>query len=212
MDASATSERTEQEEFWSGSFGHDYMARNNSDHMLANNLRVFSNILRNTGYLGSVLELGANVGMNLRALSLLFPGQEQYAVEINPSASEVLRALLGRDQVFEGSVREFSAHRKWELVLIKGVLIHLNPDSLEETYRILAGASGRYVLISEYYNPEPVSVTYRGHKDRLYKRDFAGEFLDANRDFRLVDYRFDYRREYPGLNDDMTTFLLERSA
>ena len=38
----------------------------------------------------------------------------------------------------------------------------------------------KYLLINEYYNPKPVSIDYRGHSERLYKRDFAGEILDID--------------------------------
>ena len=65
--------KTGQEEFWQGEFGTEYIYRNKSGQLLAANTSFFSKVLKRTGKLASVLELGCNVGMNLRALRGLLP-------------------------------------------------------------------------------------------------------------------------------------------
>ena len=40
---------TAQEEFWAGEFGSDYIARNDSDAMVATNLNTFCNALKYAG-------------------------------------------------------------------------------------------------------------------------------------------------------------------
>jgi spore coat polysaccharide biosynthesis protein SpsF len=79
-------------------------------------------------------------------------------------------------------------------------------------YDKLHAATGRYLLVAEYYNPQPVAIPYRGHGDRLFKRDFAGEILERHRGLQLVDYGFAYRRDPQFPQDDITWFLLERKA
>lgn len=208
----ATAYQTEQEAFWAGDFGNDYIDRNASDQLLASNLNFFSKALSSAERPASCIEFGANIGMNLRALAALYPEQEQHAVEINASAAQVLQAQLPNATVHQQSILEFVPPRCWDLVLIKGVLIHINPDALGQVYAKLAQASARYVLIGEYYNPAPVAIPYRGHTDRLFKRDFAGEFLDAHPAFRLRDYGFAYHRDSQFPQDDITWFLLEKKA
>jgi spore coat polysaccharide biosynthesis protein SpsF len=66
------------------------------------------------------------------------------------------------------------------------------------------------ILMGEYYNPSPTAIPYRGHADRLFKRDFAGELLDRFPDLRLIDYGFAYRRDPAFPQDDITWFLLEK--
>lgn len=95
--------------------------------------------------------------------------------------------------------------------LIRGVLIHINPDKLPIVYRNLYQSTNKYILISEYYNPDPVELTYRGHKGKLFKRDFAGEILDTFKDLRLVDYGFLYHRDNNFDYGDSTWFLLEKT-
>jgi pseudaminic acid biosynthesis-associated methylase len=204
--------RTEQEAFWAGSFGTEYIGRNESAQLLASNLKFFAQALRRAGHIGSCLEFGANVGMNLRALKLLYPDIVANGIEINAEAARQLSDLLGADKVFAGSIYDFPGDRQAELVLIKGVLIHLQPTMLAETYRKLVQASSKYVLVCEYYNPSPTSVPYRGHAERLFKRDFAGEMLDAYPALKLVDYGFAYRRDPAHPQDDITWFLMEKAA
>ena len=112
--------RTEQEAFWAGEFGDEYIARNVGDQLLASNLSLFSRALTQTNGLASCIEFGANVGMNLRALKLLYPAQEQAAVEINASAVEVLRKTLAPGSVFHASLLVYAPARQYDLVLIKG--------------------------------------------------------------------------------------------
>lgn len=204
--------KTEQEAFWAGQFGTEYIKRNEGTALLASNLSFFSRALRLVGRPRSCIEFGANIGMNLRALKLLHPQLELRGIEINPDAANALSDFIGEENVFRGSIFDYEASDPAELVLIKGVLIHINPDLLQVTYDKLYASSSRWLLVCEYYNPTPLSIPYRGHEDRLYKRDFAGELLERFLDVRLVDYGFAYRRDPAFPQDDITWFLLEKKG
>jgi spore coat polysaccharide biosynthesis protein SpsF len=65
-------------------------------------------------------------------------------------------------------------------------------------------------MVCEYYNPTPVEVRYRGYDHALFKRDFAGELLDAFPQLSLVDYGFTWHRDTTAPLDDSTWFLLEK--
>jgi spore coat polysaccharide biosynthesis protein SpsF len=202
--------RNEQEEFWAGSFGSEYISRNNSSELLASNLNFFSKALSAITPIESCIEFGANVGMNLLALKQLFPKLDLSAIEINPTAAEELKNMIGNENVKNCSISEATFEKKYDLALIKGVLIHINPNQLNEVYNQLYNASSKYILIAEYYNPSPVSISYRGHSEKLFKRDFAGEFMGLYKDTRLVDYGFAYKRDPLFPQDDITWFLLEK--
>jgi spore coat polysaccharide biosynthesis protein SpsF len=181
--------------------------------LLASNLHYFSQALRRAGRIDSCLEFGANIGMNLRALQLLHPAmQRTMGIEINAEAARRLGQLIGDDNVYQGSMFDYPVGTTVDLSLIKGVLIHVNPDMLGATYRKLVEASHRYVLVCEYYNPAPVAISYRGHTDRLFKRDFAGEMLDQFPELKLVDYGFAYRRDPAFPQDDITWFLMQKEG
>lgn len=202
--------KTEQETFWAGAFGTEYIQRNQGDALLASNLDFFAKALRGTRGVQSCIEFGANVGMNLKALKLLHPGIDAYGIEINADAAKQLAEVIPTSHVHHDSILDFQAQQTWDLALIKGVLIHINPDVLAQVYDKLVAASRRYLLVAEYYNPTPVAIPYRGHSDRLFKRDFAGEIMDRHPQMQLVDYGFAYRRDPNFPQDDITWFLLEK--
>lgn len=201
---------TEQEGFWAGAFGDEYTQRNVGDGWIAANTALFAKVLPRTRAVGSVIELGANIGLNLRAIGQLLPRAELAAVEINASAAKELRGWKGCE-VFETSILDFKPAKQWDLALIKGVLIHINPEHLPTVYDALYQSSRKYICIVEYYNPQPVTIPYRGHTDRLFKRDFAGEVLDRFSTLKLVDYGFCYHRDSNFPQDDVTWFLLEKT-
>lgn len=204
--------KTPQEEFWASEFGTDYIDRNNSAQLLASNLNFFSKALKHAGRVTSCLEFGANIGMNLKALQLLYPCIHLKAVEINHDAAKQLTSLIGERNVFGGSIFEYPVDEKMDISLIKGVLIHINPNMLATVYEKLYQASKRLILVCEYYNPTPTSIPYRGHADRLFKRDFAGEMMEKYPDLKLIDYGFAYRRDPAFPQDDITWFLMQKAS
>jgi pseudaminic acid biosynthesis-associated methylase len=112
--------------------------------------------------------------------------------------------------VYEMSIFDFIPDVKRDLVIIKTVLIHINPDFLPKVYELLYESSSKFICIAEYYNPTPVTVEYRGHNERLFKRDFAGEILSKYPDLKLVDYGFFYHRDNNYPIDDINWFLLKK--
>lgn len=202
--------KTEQENFWVGEFGDEYVGRNQSQTLLASNIALFAKILAQTEAIRSVIEFRANVGLNLQAIRQLQPDVELSAIEINQKAVEALRRW-GKTRVYHQSLLDFVPDYKRDLVLVKGVLIHINPEALPHAYDLLYKTANRYICIAEYYNPTPIEVTYRGYQGKLFKRDFAGEILDLFSDLRLIDYGFVYHRDSCFPQDDVTWFLLEKA-
>ena len=139
--------KTEQEKFWAGDFGDEYIGRNKSEEYLASNLNFFSKAFNQLGQPKSIIEFGANIGMNLRAIKLLFPTIDLFGIEINKNAADELAKFIGKENVFNGSIFEFEATHKCDVSLIKGVLIHINPDMLSLVYEKLYTASNKYILI-----------------------------------------------------------------
>lgn len=202
---------TPQETFWAGEFGSEYAQRNAADNNIAKNLVLFSRILARTHAIASYLELGANQGVNIRALQQLLPQAQATAVEINADAFQILKQLPNLT-AYHQSILNFTPPEIYDLTFTKGVLIHIAPEYLPQVYQTLYKASRRYIVIVEYYNPTPVQVNYRGHQERLFKRDFAGELLDLYPDLRLLDYGFAYHRDPIAAHDDTTWFVLEKTG
>lgn len=202
--------KTEQEEFWSGNFGNEYASRNSSDKLLASNVNLFSHILSHTKNVDSILEVGANIGMNLLAIKKLLPEAGYTAIEINKTACELL-SQYSWINVINNSALQVSGISRHSFVLTKGVLIHINPEKLSLLYQTIYDSSSKYICLIEYYNPSPVEIPYRGHANKLFKRDFAGDMLDKFNDLKLVSYGFAYHRDNNFPQDDLNWFLMEKN-
>lgn len=201
--------QTEQEIFWAGDFGDEYISRNRSSGLLHSKVAMWSQMIRSANRVSSIKELGCNIGLNLKALNHLRPEYQLSGVEINHTAATEAQRL-GIASIKCGTITEPLSDPKADLTFTAGVLIHINPERLPIVYDNLVSLSSRYILVAEYYNPTPTEVNYRGHNERLFKRDFAGELIDSF-NLNLVDYGFWYRRDNIASEfGDMTWFLLEK--
>ncbi|MHB2153624.1 pseudaminic acid biosynthesis-associated methylase [Calditrichota bacterium GD2] len=131
------------------------------------------------------------------------------AVEINKLAYDELKKLEWL-KTYNESILTFNSNEEYDLIFTKGVLIHINPDYLEEVYNKLYKYSKKYILVAEYYNPVPIEVKYRGYSGKLFKRDFAGELLNKYPDLKLVDYGFSYHLDPNFPQDDLNWFLISK--
>ena len=200
--------KTEQEKFWAGNFGVNYIDRNNSEPLLYSKVAIWAKMLQSANNVNSVRELGCNIGLNLIALKRLQPALQLSGYEINKEAAKQATEFEVA-AIKQGSILDEIKDEKVDLTFTMGVLIHINPDYLDNVYKNLVNGSNRYILVAEYYNPTPTKINYRGHEDRLFKRDFAGDLIDSY-GLKLIDYGFLYKRDNWAPQDDITWFLLEK--
>jgi pseudaminic acid biosynthesis-associated methylase len=210
---------TSQENFWADDFGDDYISRNKSSAVYKSKRNLFREIFKNIDKrnVHSIVELGANIGLNLAALQEIneeFEAAvhpiEYTAVEINERACDEL-GKMKKLNVINESILNLGNTDERDFVFTCGVLIHIDPASLDKVYQVMYDMSSKYICVCEYYNPTPTSIPYRGNEDKLFKRDFAGEMLDKFPGLKLVDYGFAYHRDPDHPLDDVTWFLLENT-
>lgn len=193
-------------DFWAGEFGNEYIDRNNTEKLLQSNIEFFYKALNEVPLLDNIIELGANIGLNIAALKYIYDA-DCHAVEINEKAFQQLVKVA--DTAYNCNLFDSRISGRYDLAFTKGVLIHIHPDDLQAAYQRLFDLSRRYILICEYYSPKPVEIEYRGEKGKLWKRDFAGEMMDLH-PLKLVDYGFVYHRDkWP--QDDISWFLMEKA-
>ena len=202
---------TPQEDFWAGDFGDEYIKRNRFPGLLAERTAHFGRILQSIpgGGIRSALELGPNIGLNLIALQRLVPGLKATGIEINEKAAAECERIPNVN-VVRGAFLDYESEDTFDLTFTFGTLILQDQDTMPALFDILYRHSNRYIMMSEYYSPRLVSVPYHGFADRLFKRDFAGEFLDRFPDVQLVDYGFFYHRDSIFPADDFNWFLMEK--
>lgn len=201
--------KTEQELFFEGDFGTEYTVRN----QVLPEMRqpFFAKVLERTDGVRTICELGANRGHNLEAISNLSNKFELTGVEINKTAIEELKKIP-KINTIQSSIQDLNPKQKFDLCFTCGVLIHINPNDLPLIYQKIYDISSRYILINEYFNPVPVEVNYRGHSNKLFKRDFASEVIDQFKNkISVIDYGFLWKRLNPAW-DNTSWFLMEKKA
>ena len=199
---------------WKGEFGDAYTGRNEvSAEKLRQLTAAWQAILRTmeTDAPKSILEVGANIGLNLRALRPI-SSAEFYAVEPNAKARERLLDdnIVARDHLFDAAVGELPlADSHVDLCFTSGVLIHVPPGDLLDSCREIHRVSRTYVLCMEYFAAEPETKQYHGLGDLLFKRDFGSFYLENFPDLDVVDYGF-FWKPATGL-DNITWWLFRKS-
>lgn len=173
------------EALWAGEFGDAYNERN----LDAGERRdiFWKGILRKYS-VGRVLEVGCNVGANLRWICEGVSPHEIYGVDINWSALKRLRDSLPMVNAILSAARDLPFRDKWfDLVFTAGVLIHQSADALPVVMAEIVRCSRRYVLCVEYFAEEPVEVLYRGQERALFKRNYGRIYQEMFPDLKLVE-------------------------
>lgn len=194
------------EQLWSGEFGDAYVERNRS----AGNIRVtfWQKVLAEFGA-QTVLEVGCNIGTNLRWIAALRPPQQVYGVDINLKALNELRRTLSDVNAMWSPGRELPFRDRWfDLVFTMGVLIHQPESTLSLVMAEIVRCSRRYVLCGEYFAEQTTEVPYRNQSGALFKRNYGRIYQELFPELRLLRQGFLSRDE--GW-DDVTYWVFEKA-
>ena len=194
------------EGLWSGEFGDDYVERNRA---ASEGRRPFWEHVLGTIEARSALEVGCNVGGNLRWLVEVLGAENVAGVDVNERALEVVRSELPGVDARVASARELPfADGAFDLVFTTGVLIHQSPDELPTVMDEIVRCSRRYVLCGEYRTDELEEVPYRGQRGALYKQDYGRLYEERFPNLRRLEEGFLPKSE--GVWDDVTYWIFEQ--
>jgi pseudaminic acid biosynthesis-associated methylase len=204
---SDVAEATRLEDLWSGTFGDEYLARNAN---AGEGRGPFWTDLLARIPVRTVLEVGCNVGANLRWLAPLLGPEHLYGVDINLAALDEIRRRLPGINTIVSPARELPFRDPlFDLVFTAGVLIHQPTATLPRVMGEIVRTAGRYVLAVEYFAAEAEEVPYRGQEGALFRRDYGRLYAEGFPELRLVD---EGRLGRDAGWDDVTWWLFERSS
>lgn len=208
--------KTKQLDFWMGDFGKDYIQRNLPNHKtMSSRINLWSDIFKTLSCetIESTLEIGANIGINLRAIRLL-KETELYAVEPYKEALDtcISDSIVKKENAFCTSAfdNDFMKSSAIDLVFTSGVLIHIHPDDLKKATDNIVRISKKYIVCIEYFAEKEENILYRNNQDTLFKRDYGSFYLDHYPELRVRDYGFAWKRA-TGL-DNLTWWLFEKTS
>jgi pseudaminic acid biosynthesis-associated methylase len=199
-------------DLWTGPFGDAYTIRNKTATIDAR--RELWKILL-PKECKSILEVGANVGANLEALSWMTEG-ELYACEPNEMARDELVSLFHDIGESTGNITADTADKlsfpagTADLVFTSGVLIHIPPDKLLKSVQEMYRVAKRWIIVGEYFAPQEEMIPYRGHDNAMWRRDYGGLFMDTFNDLHCIGTMFAWKR-MTGL-DNLTFWVFEKGS
>jgi pseudaminic acid biosynthesis-associated methylase len=194
------------EGLWSSAFGDAYVERNRN----AGNLRQsFWQEMIALCKPQRVLEVGCNLGGNLRWIASMLPPEQVYGIDINLKALEELHSTIPNVNALYSPARELPFRDRWfDLTFTTGVLIHQPDTTLPLVMNELVRCSNRYVLCGEYFADHPTEISYRGEHGALFKRDYGKLYQDL---FPELNLRKQFSLGQDEGWDDVTFWLFERS-
>lgn len=107
----------------------------------------------------TVLELGCGFGRVTKLLLSNFDVREYVAADLSPDQVENAKAYLGdmagRVKFFVSDIQGFQNDKKYDLVIVSEVLMHVLPSDVEQVIRKLADMSARHVVNIDWYEDVP---------------------------------------------------------
>ncbi|MBI4559558.1 MAG: methyltransferase domain-containing protein [Candidatus Hydrogenedentes bacterium] len=215
----ATSSQQLATDYWRGEFGREYTDRNPQsveamDALYLNQFGLTRTDL-NREFLGDldpasrILELGANVGVQLQALRTMGFGCV-YGVELQDYAIRRAHEQFGPLALAEATGLDLPfADAVFDVVFTSGVLIHIHPDRIGEVLAEIHRTTRRYIWGWEYYADNYAPVSYRGRRDLLWKGNFTRMYLERFSDLELVKQK---RVKYLANENVDVMFLLGKKA
>ena len=193
---------TRQLESWTGEFGRAYTDRNfgspqEMDEWLAQDFGIHkSDLFRqflSTQQIssGRVLEVGCNIGLQLRLLGAANPNLELYGLDPQAYALAKGRELSPMVNFIPGSAFDLPFKDGYfDVVMTNNVLIHIHPADLPAALAEIYRSSGQYIFLSEYFSEKPCEVNYRGNQGLLWKMNYMQRYLDLFPSLRCVQVRY----------------------
>lgn len=207
MNDQSQAEVTRLEALWSGDFGDEYIERNRTAGDSRNEFWVK---LLQQFPVQRVLEVGCNIGGNLRWITEQLPPQQVYGVDINLKALTLLHERLPKVNALYSPARELPFRDRWfDLVFTMGVLIHQPDSTLPLVMNEIVRCSHRYILCGEYYAADTTEVPYRGQKDALIKRDYGSLYQTM---FPTLQLRYETFLSREQGWDNVTVWVFEKHA
>ena len=164
---------SETVEFWKGDFGRQYTERNRAVDWKAR-VPFWKHIADVTEAI-SFLEVGCNIGTNLKAIREVLPEVAiMSGVDVNRDA--LAMAQTSGFDVVECAAAEIGTiwlPESADIVFTSGVMIHVSPDELPATMQAIVDMAKTWVLAVEYADTQETEVEYRGHAGRLWRRPYG---------------------------------------
>jgi len=194
------------EQLWNGTFGDAYVSRNTG---AGGGRGPFWSWHAERFPAKRVVEIGCNVGANLRHFVDVVEPNGLWGVDINEIALTQARAALPTVNIGWAAARELPFRDDFfDLTLSVALLIHQPSSTLGDAIDELVRCSRRFITVIEYTAPEVVEVNYRGQTGAFFKRPFGDVIAQRHPTLELT-HRQDVTKA-DGFDDGMECFVFSK--
>lgn len=195
--------QTDQLEVWTSKFGQDYTDRNPIDvdkmdrelgeycgaGLKSNLFRQFLSPERI--HRGRVLEVGSNVGVQLKILQKVNPTLELYGLEPMEYAIDKGRSTYPDIHFTQGTAFDIPFEdNSFDVVMTNTVLIHIHPNDLPGALSEIHRVCRRYIHFHEYYADALTEIRYHGRAGLLWKANFMQCYMELFPGLTCVEVRY----------------------
>lgn len=145
---------------------------------------------------GRILEVGCNVGLQLRILHFANPELELWGIEPNTYALANARKLDAGVNYLPGNAFDLPFKDGFfDIVMTNGVLIHIGPSDMHNALSEIYRCSSRFIFFHEYFSDQPQQVLYNGKEGLLWKMNYKERYLDLFPSLVCVKERYLYYKD-----------------
>ena len=208
----------EQEKFWKGNFGNNYISRNKfrSQKEFDNfyirrygetkkniNLKFLKGINKNK----PILEVGCNIGNQLKIFEDI-GFKKLFGIDINIKSLKKAKKNINLNIVESSGFDIPFKDNYFNLVFTNNVLIHIHPKNLDKIFDEIYRVSNKYIFGFEYFNNKLIEIKYRNYKNKLWKGDYANILLKKYKNLRLVKEKIYENKDVKNIYDKI--YLLKK--
>lgn len=208
----------EQEKFWKGNFGNNYISRNKFrnqkefDNFYIRrygetkkniNLKFLKGINKNK----PILEVGCNIGNQLKIFEDI-GFKKLFGIDINIKSLKKAKKNINLNIVESSGFDIPFKDNYFNLVFTNNVLIHIHPKNLDKIFDEIYRVSNKYIFGFEYFNDKLIEIKYRNYKNKLWKGDYANILLKKYKNLRLVKEKIYENKDVKNIYDKI--YLLKK--
>ena len=208
----------EQEKFWKGNFGNNYISRNKFrnqkefDNFYIRrygetkkniNLKFLKGINKNK----PILEVGCNIGNQLKIFEDI-GFKKLIGIDINIKSLKKAKKNINLNIIESSGFDIPFKDNYFNLVFTNNVLIHIHPKNLDKIFDEIYRVSNKYIFGFEYFNDKLIEIKYRNYKNKLWKGDYANILLKKYKNLRLVKEKIYENKDVKNIYDKI--YLLKK--
>lgn len=167
-----------QQKFWSGEFGDDYIKRNLEFHNVqytdSDRLSITKSFFQDIPRDSSILEIGCNVGSIIWILDKM-GFTDVTGIDIKKEAIDIISKRYPHYTFIHSSIESFQLRRKYDMVYTSAVLIHIHPDNLMRVVKKIKALSYKHIFGFEYYSEDFEEADYY-KEDKMWTGDYPSLF------------------------------------